>query len=304
MKLKDVQRLFHRSLRGDYEAEEINAFFYTLIEKYYNCTRLQLALKPNFTINEVEQEEIIEALEQLKQHKPIQYITKETEFFGLSFSVDENVLIPRPETEELVAWVLSDYREKEGEIIILDIGTGSGCIAISLAKYLPNAKVYALDVSGGALALARKNAENNNVQVNFVEADILHMENGWNISHENGEEPRFIQGELEKARVKFDVIVSNPPYVREQEKENMKENVLMHEPNLALFVSDGNPLLFYKAITKFAKRTLLPKGELFFEINEYLGHDMKTLLEHNGFVDIDLKQDMFAKDRMIKGALK
>jgi len=244
-------------------------------------TRVQLAMDSAYTIDS--SEKIINALELLKQQKPIQYIIGETEFYGLPFKVNESVLIPRPETEELVEWVLK-HADSNESINILDIGTGSGCIAISLAKNLPNAKVYALDVSAKALKTAKKNADLNEVNVEFIEVDIL----------KNGD------GVL-GADVKFDIIVSNPPYVREQEKDMMKPNVLENEPHLALFVKDENPLLFYEAITKYASKNLARVGQLFFEINEYLGSDMITLLQDNNFRNIESKQDIFKKDRMIKG---
>lgn len=282
MILKEVQNTFHRTLDSIYGEEEVNSYFFILIEYYYGVLRIQLAMDSNFAIDD--SEKIFNALELLEQQKPIQYIIGETEFYGLSFKVNENVLIPRPETEELVAWILKKVDSK-ASINILDIGTGSGCIAISLAKNLPNAKVYALDVSAEALKTANQNATLNDVNVEFVEANILttgHAE-FVSVSH------------------KFDIIVSNPPYVREQEKEQMKANVLENEPHLALFVKDKNPLLFYEAIAKFASSNLTKEGLLFFEINEYLGNNMIHLLNRNNFKNIELKQDIFKKDRMIKG---
>jgi len=281
MRLKDIQNIFHEALDSIYGNEEVDSFFFILIDYYYSVTRVQLAMDSAYTIDS--SEKIINALELLKQQKPIQYIIGETEFYGLPFKVNESVLIPRPETEELVEWVLK-HADSNESINILDIGTGSGCIAISLAKNLPNAKVYALDVSAKALKTAKKNADLNEVNVEFIEVDIL----------KNGD------GVL-GADVKFDIIVSNPPYVREQEKDMMKPNVLENEPHLALFVKDENPLLFYEAITKYASKNLARVGQLFFEINEYLGSDMITLLQDNNFRNIESKQDIFKKDRMIKG---
>ena len=282
MRLKEVQNIFHEKLDAVYDKNEIDSFFFILSEHYYNVSRIQLAINPNCTIDN--QENILNALEYLKQEQPIQYIIGKTEFYGLPFRVNKNVLIPRPETEELVEWVISKYKIQNSEFRILDIGTGSGCIAISLAKNLPNAKVYALDVSEEALKIAKQNAKLNNVNVEFLKEDIL-----------NYEESIFRD-------LKFDVIVSNPPYVREQEKVMMKSNVLNNEPHLALFVKDNNPLEFYDAITVFSTLNLKKGGMLFFEINEFLGDDMIHLLRSHNFSQIELKQDIFKKDRMIKGS--
>ena len=281
MRLKEIQNTYHQELDSIYGKEEVNSFFFILIEWYYGVSRIQLAMDSEYTIDN--SEKIMSALKLLKLQKPIQYIIGETEFYTLPFKVNESVLIPRPETEELVSWVLH-HVDNNASVNILDIGTGSGCIAISIAKNLPNAKVYALDISAKALIIAKKNAALNDVSVEFIEADILK------------------KGDIGlETDVKFDVIVSNPPYVREQEKDLMKPNVLNNEPHLALFVQDENPLIFYEVITKFASINLVQEGQLFFEINEYLGRDMITLLRDNKFENIELKQDFFKKDRMIKG---
>ena len=278
MKLKDIQKIFHEDLDTMYSKEEVDSFFFILNEFYYGVSRIQLAMNPDFVIND--SKKITSAFGLLKQQKPIQYIIGEAEFYGLTFKVNEGVLIPRPETEELVERVIKQA-EHNKSIKILDIGTGSGCIAISLAKNLPHAKVYALDVSKKAIEVAKKNAELNTVDIEFVEADILKTET--------------IQD------LQFDIIVSNPPYVREQEKALMKPNVLDNEPHLALFVKDEKPLIFYEAISQFAALNLTENGKLYFEINEYLGNDMIDLLKNNNFKNIELKQDIFKKDRMIKG---
>ena len=281
MKLKDIKNKFHQELDNLFPLEEVDSFFYMLIEAYYKISRLNLAMDSSL---EVENEALIlDALQLLKDQKPIQYILGETEFYGLEFKVNENTLIPRPETEELVNWVLK-MKSKTEKINILDIGTGSGCIAISIAKHLPNANVYALDVSIGALEMAKQNAELNEVEIKFINQDILSVCNS----------------EFDK-NFKFNIIVSNPPYVRNKEKQLMQPNVLENEPHLALFVDDEDPLKFYKAITEFAVKNLTEKGVLFFEINEYLGSEMIQLLKSNNFKNIQLKQDVFKKDRMIKG---
>ena len=286
MKLKEIQAIYHKELDAIYGLDEVNSFFYLLIQTYYDFSRIQLALDPNFKISKQGQEPLFDALQKLKQEEPIQYILGETSFFSLPFKVNEHTLIPRPETEELVQWILDDIAPNNTKwpISILDIGTGSGCIAIALAKHLPQAKVTALDVSVDALKVAKQNAVLNNVNIHCIQSNIL------DVAHP-----------LLDETTKFDIIVSNPPYVRNLEKERMHANVLKHEPHIALFVEDDNALQFYDAISEIAVNNLTEKGSLFFEINEYLGAEMKDLFEVNNFKSIMLKQDIFGKDRMIKG---
>ena len=216
----------------------------------------------------------------MRHFEPIQYILGETEFYGLPFKVTPATLIPRPETEELVDWIIANCNKNPKTL--LDIGTGSGCIAIALAKNLPAVKVSAMDISEEALKVASENAIYNKVTVNFSKKDIL----GTSTLPQ-----------------KYDVIISNPPYVRNSEKEMMQKNVLDFEPASALFVEDDNPLLFYSKIAKLAKNYLNPNGFLFFEINEYLSKEVIQLLERESFSEIELKQDFFGKDRMIKCTL-
>lgn len=281
MILKAIQNTFHKELDAMYPKEEVDSFFFILIDFYYGVSRMQLALDPSFEVEETDV--ILHALKALKNQKPIQYITGEAAFFGMRFKVNSFTLIPRPETEELVEWVIKNTTNSE-PVNILDIGTGSGSIAISLAKHLPNAKVSALDISVEALKVAKRNAKLNDVKVAFFKADILKIKN--------------------LNELNFDIIVSNPPYVREQEKQLMKPNVLDNEPHLALFVKDSNPLLFYQAISQFAVNNLSKKGLLFFEINEYLAQDMIDLLKAKNFSNLELKQDIYKKDRMIKGSFQ
>ena len=290
MLLKDLQHIFHKELDAVYGKEEVDSFFFICTEHYLDLPRFQLTLQPEFTLNKSETNTFFKVLEDLTQQKPIQYILGETEFYGLPFKVNESVLIPRPETEELVDIIIRSNSElsEESQPKILDIGTGSGCIAISLAKNIPNAKVYALDVSDKALEVAKQNAKLNNVEVTFIEADILN-ERSWDLVFEH---------------LEFNTIVSNPPYVRNLEKAEIKPNVLDNEPHLALFVEDDNPLQFYKAITNFAVNNLKPKGELFFEINQYLGNDTKQLLVDANFEAIELLKDLNGNDRMLKGRKK
>ncbi|QDO95610.1 peptide chain release factor N(5)-glutamine methyltransferase [Formosa sediminum] len=286
MKLKAIKQTFHEALDAEYDSREVDHFFYMICEYYFSFKRITLALEPDYSITEAEAVPVFNALESLKKHEPIQYVLKSTEFMGLEFKVNNAVLIPRPETEELVAWIIeSDLHKIKKPIRILDIGTGSGCIAISLAKRFEHAEVFAVDVSEDALEVAKQNAVLNKVKVNFVYADILTVD-----TYENA-----------NFKLPFDVIVSNPPYVRELEKLQMKSNVLKHEPHLALFVDDHDPLKFYKAITKLAQTHLVNNGVLFFEINEFLGDEMVDLLKQYKFAHVELRQDMFKRNRMIKG---
>ncbi|KAB7530958.1 peptide chain release factor N(5)-glutamine methyltransferase [Flagellimonas olearia] len=294
MLLQEIKTIFHKELDGVYPKEEVDAFFYRCIEHYLGLERFVLVVKPNTTVNKEEEQPLFEALTQLKQERPLQYILGTAHFMDMEFTVNEDVLIPRPETEELVQWIMDDVKSqtsdigyqmsenehRTSEIRILDIGTGSGCIAIALAKYIPTVKVYALDISEKALDVARKNAEANSVDVTFMKQSIL--------------DPRL---DLE---LNFDIIVSNPPYVRELEKKEIKKNVADHEPHLALFVPDEDPLLFYRAIARFANRRLTKKGSLYLEINQYLGAETQSLLKAHNFSEIELRKDIFGNDRMIK----
>lgn len=289
MKVLDLKHSFHKELDAIYGIDEVKSFFFLSTEHCFDLNRIQLTLDPELTFLKDEVEIMFQILEDLKHQKPIQYILGETEFYGLKFKVNGQVLIPRPETEELVDWIIRSNLEdhKASQLDILDIGTGSGCIAISLAKHLVNAKVYAVDISKEALEVAKENAKINNVNVKFIQADILEG---------------TLLTELFPVS-SLDILVSNPPYVRNIEKQEMKPNVLDNEPNLALFVEDDNPLLFYKSIKEFAVDNLKPSGQLYFEINQYLGNDTKLLLSDN-FKDIELRKDLSNNDRMLKGIKK
>lgn len=304
MLLKEIKDIFHKELGKLYPKEEIDSFFYRCIEHYLKLERFILAIQPGYTLTKDEEQPLFEALAQLKMEKPLQYILGTAHFMDLELQVNENVLIPRPETEELVQWILDDIlvkkqfkkdAERSRSVIstplndhslqILDIGTGSGCIAIALAKNLPKAKIYALDVSEGALNVAKKNALANGVEITFLHQDIL-------------------DAELEfEPELTFDVIVSNPPYVRGLEKNEIHKNVKDFEPGTALFVPDEDPLLFYKAIISFSEKRLLKKGSLYFEINQYLGAETKALFNARNFSEIELRKDIFGNDRMLKGKI-
>nr|WP_315162216.1 peptide chain release factor N(5)-glutamine methyltransferase [uncultured Flavobacterium sp.] len=279
-KIKEYRTQFIQELTPIYDAGEAESFFYLILEEKHQLKRIDLALHPDLVFSEAEIVVWNSILEQLKQEIPVQYLLGKTSFYGLDFEVNENVLIPRPETEELVEWILESRKSKveSQNIRILDIGTGSGCIAISLAKNIPNAQVFAIDVSEKALATAKKNAERNAVEVTFLNQNIL---------------------ETEDLRQQFDIIVSNPPYVRNLEKEEIKKNVLDNEPHLALFVEDNDALIFYKKIAELAQKNLSENGQLYFEINQYLGKETVDLLEKMNFKNIELRRDIYGNDRMI-----
>jgi len=279
MKIREYRNHFIEMLAPIYDLGEAESFFYLVLEDKKKLKRIDLALNPEAAFSEHEIVLWNEILEKLRQYIPIQYILGKTYFYGLEFEVNENVLIPRPETEELVDWIISN-NSKSNDLKILDIGTGSGCIAISLAKNLPNVTVSAIDVSKKALATAQKNAENNKVKVNFLRRNILETEN------------------LEQ---QFDLIVSNPPYVRNLEKVEIKQNVLDHEPHLALFVDDHDALVFYRKIAELAQKNLSPNGQLYFEINQYFSKEMMDLLEQKSFQQMELRKDIYGNHRMVFG---
>ena len=282
MLIKDYRTHFIKVLTPRYDALEAESFFYLILETKFQMKRIDLALQPEIVFTETDVLYWDSIVEQLLQEIPIQYLLGTTSFFGMDFEVNTNVLIPRPETEELVAWILEKYSKNRDPISILDIGTGSGCIAIALAKNLPNAKVAALDVSELALKTAKQNADRNAVSVTFLQKNILETNN---------------------FKETFDIIVSNPPYVRNSEKVEIKKNVLEHEPHLALFVDDNDALLFYRKIAFLAQKSLNKNGELYFEINQYLGKEMIALLEELGYKDIVLRQDIYGNDRMLYGRI-
>ncbi|WEK21477.1 MAG: peptide chain release factor N(5)-glutamine methyltransferase [Candidatus Pedobacter colombiensis] len=281
MNLKELLQHFTIELQDIYGAEEVSSIFYITTDHISGFSRAVTILKGAELLSEQQESAYLKVLARLKTGKPIQYILEETVFYGLPFKVTPAVLIPRPETEELVEWVIesSALAEVTGSSLrIIDIGTGSGCIAVSLKKYLPLSEVSALDVSKEAIEVASGNASLNQVDVNFIEADIREF----------------------STRQKFDVIVSNPPYITEKEEEQMHHNVLDHEPHMALFVPNEKPLLFYEAIADFASVSLSDMGLLFFEINEHYGKEMIDMLRSKSFINIELKKDMQGKDRMIK----
>ncbi|MFL9830751.1 peptide chain release factor N(5)-glutamine methyltransferase [Flavobacterium sp. ST-87] len=281
MQIKQYRTQFIQALLPFYDTVEAESFFYLILEEKKQLRRIDLALYPDLVFSKAEIADWNVILEQLKLEIPVQYLLGKTHFYGLEFEVNENVLIPRPETEELVDWIVESEKSarRSEKLRILDIGTGSGCIAISLAKNIQNAEVFAIDISEKALATARKNAEKNQVNVTFIHKNILGTE------------------DLEQ---QFDIIVSNPPYVRNLEKDEIRKNVLDHEPHLALFVEDDQALIFYRKIAELAQHHLTPNGQLFFEINQYLGKEMVALLEKMNFKNIELRKDIYENDRMTR----
>jgi release factor glutamine methyltransferase len=281
MKLKDLAGQFADSLGKMYGPDEAHAMFFVAIGSVLQYGRADYLLKKEEKLEEGQLIRLQNILTELQNGKPVQYVIGEAFFYGLPFKVSPSVLIPRPETEELVDWVIESTALATATgsgLRIIDIGTGSGCIAVSLKKNLPATAVSALDISDAAINVASANAALNQVDIHFIQADIRD----------------FI------TPLKFDVIVSNPPYIRLQEKEQMQNHVLDHEPHLALFVPNEKPLVFYEAIADFAWAALSDFGLLFFEINADLGKETVKMLVAKSFINIELRKDMQGKDRMIK----
>lgn len=276
MNFKALKQHFIEQIAGTYDAEEASSIFYIAAEKISNRNRSQVILNQTEEVKALELEQYTAVINDLIAGKPIQHILEEAYFFGLHFTVNSDVLIPRVETEELISWILDEVSSST-KLTLLDVGTGSGCIAITLKKHLTEATVYALDISKPALAIAKKNALANGAALQFVSSSIFDYQ----------------------THVKFDLIVSNPPYIKEDEMQAMQSIVLDHEPHQALFVSNENPLLFYNTIADFAIIHLTEGGHLFFEINEYLGPETVKMLRIKGLKNIILRKDMQGKNRMI-----
>ena len=278
--VSNILPYFKNKLKTKFSQREIISLAYITIENFLGFNRSDCILNANQKIDKDKRAQIIKTVSELRTNKPIQYILGNTDFYGLRIRVSESVLIPRPETEELVDWIIDGSRKKSN---FLDIGTGSGCIIISLSKYLKG-NFFGIDISKKALKIAEKNNQQNQSNVNFYEMDVI---------YDNFPDNTF-----------FDVIVSNPPYVLISEKEGMEKNVLDFEPDIALFVEDNEPLLFYKVIARKAKKILNKEGLLYFEINEKYGSQILDILSSEGFVNIELKKDINDKDRMIKAMWK
>ncbi|WP_445385234.1 peptide chain release factor N(5)-glutamine methyltransferase [Robiginitalea sp. IMCC44478] len=279
MQLKQLQKCFREQLSPIYPREEIDHMFYVLLEHFYGLPRFILALEPEKSLSDDQTGVIKDALEQLKQHVPLQYVTNTAYFMEMELYVDSSVLIPRPETETLVHWVIETAEKAKSRLRIIDLGSGSGCIGIGLARNLPKAQVHLLDISEKALQTALRNAKKQNVALQGHLGDM-----------------RELSGDLGA----FDIMVSNPPYVPESQKKLMRPNVREHEPSVALFVSDENPLEFYRAIAEGLHKNLKAGGWLFFEIHEDYGVSLIEMLDALGYSEIQLKKDIFGKDRYVK----
>lgn len=286
--LVNLKQYYLNELINYYDKNEAEQLLTILIENFFGVSRIQLKMEPEIRLSESEILKLHMAVKELKNYKPVQYIVGVVEFHDLKFKVNPDVLIPRPETEELVQIITNI--EKNNALTILDVGTGSGCIAISLAKLINKATVHASDISKSAISIAQNNASRNNLEVQFHHHDILNANQA--ICDKRGNP------------IKFDIIVSNPPYVTLSDKKQMQPNVINNEPHNALFVSDEMPLIYYDAILRFAKKQLSPNGRIYFEINESLGKEMFTLLKDNNFTNIELNKDLSDKDRFVWGVKK
>lgn len=276
--MTETLHYIQQELKGIFPDTEIRSLTRIVTEQVCGIPYHRLSVDKDKQLSENQKQDIRRIVQRLKQSEPLQYILQEAWFYDLTLTVDPSVLIPRPETEELVDLII---RRHTGEKVkILDVGTGSGCIAIALAKHLPDAEVWAVDISVDALQTARKNAARNNARVHFLQADIL--------------QPAAV----ETIPDTYNIIVSNPPYVLESEKTGMDKNVLDYEPGLALFVPDEDPLRFYRAIARFGKQKLSDNGSLYFEINARCGSAMVSMLEEENYHHIRLIQDIYGKDRM------
>lgn len=296
MTVSQTIKWIKKKLHQYYPPTEISSIIPLVFEYVMQYSKTDIFVNHAITLPAEKQQAIKQVVEQLLTYKPIQYITGQTVFSGLSFLVSPAVLIPRPETEELVGWIVSDYQNRskpvqsntitgETKIKILDIATGSGCIAIALQHLIKKAQVDAFDISENALEIARQNSHLNHAKVNFFQTDILQYNKDY-FSNKT-----------------YHIIVSNPPYVCQSAKKQMDENVIAFEPHQALFVSDSNPLLFYNAIANFAIRYLMPGGLLYFEINELYHNEINELLRHKPFTDIIIKKDLNGKHRMVSARL-
>ncbi len=276
--LKDLKSQYIELLSGKFDLSESKQFLNILIEEFFGITKIQLALEPDHKLSESEMLKLHWAIKDLLNNKPVQYITGVSCFHDLKLNVNESVLIPRPETEELVGLILD--KETSSNLRVIDIGTGSGCIALALKKHLSNSRITAVDMSPDALLLAKKNALQNQLQVEFKQIDILNPHSFDSLS-------------------KFDIVVSNPPYVTQSDKKLMQKNVIDYEPDNALFVEDDNPLLFYKAILKFCKSHLNNQGRIYFEVNEQQGDNILQLLEQHEYKNGKIYQDIHGKNRFV-----
>ncbi len=298
-KIKDIVRFFQEELKDLYERSELETLIAYCFEYYLQISRTGLNTAGESTVSESELLKFSAAVKELKKRKPIQYILGEADFYRMKLKVNEYVLIPRPETEELVYLIING--NKIAAPRILDIGTGSGCIAIALKKNIPLADVSALDVSQEALDVAKQNAKQNSTEINFLLSDILRLSSSISqLPPDSYRDPNSLPIAI-GIPTHLDIIVSNPPYICISESAGMDKNVLEYEPHLALFVEDNDPLLFYKAIADLALKNLKPGGQIFFEINQSLSSETKDLLENKGFKNVELIKDLSNNYRILRG---
>ena len=278
----EVVQSIREKLAGFYDENELNSFIFIMFEEYAGLSKTDIVLKADESLEEEAMQSITAAVDRLGKYEPIQHILGHTEFYSLPIKSDARAMIPRPETEELVDWIIKENDDKEPGI--LDVGTGSGCIALALQSAIPGARVWAVDISQDALTLAKENSLVNKLDIRLVKADVLN----WRSEKQLLSLPNF------------DIIVSNPPYIERRLSSEMADNVLKYEPHEALFVDDGHAMVFYEAIIDIATEKLNPAGVLYFEISEREGEHVVELLERKGFENIELKKDLPGKDRMVK----
>ena len=295
MKLWEAEHYVKEQLQTVYEEQEASNITGLVLEQVTGLSKTETVWKREQEISEEAKQQLDLDIERLKKHEPIQYVMNKTWFYGMELYVDKNVLIPRPETEELVKWIVDDARETGKNVFvrspveadettllkILDVGTGSGCIALALKKAMPKAEVWGCDLSEEALNVARRNGSSLDIRVDFQGVD-------------------FLDEEQQKFLPTVDIIVSNPPYVPLKDKDQMHSNVVDHEPHTALFVTDNEPLVFYRALAEFGKRRLYEEGSIYMEIHEDLGAEVVRLFEEAGYQEVELRKDMQGKDRMVK----
>ena len=286
MTISEARKEISEAIIGIYDRDEANNIAEIALEHVSGLARSDRILRQDNNLSPDERKLLSQVVYRLRQHEPIQYITNEAWFAGMKLYVDKNVLIPRPETEELVDWVIRDVKRETTNVKkIVDVGTGSGCIAIALKKGLPNAEVWGCDVNDETLNIARMNADTFHAAIDFVTLN-------------------FLDREQRRQLPRVDIIVSNPPYLPERDKEEMKKNVIEFEPATALFVPDNDATIFYQAIANFGKEKLNKPGSIYVEIHESLGRNVIGLFQSQGYEPIELKKDLQGKDRMVKAILQ
>jgi release factor glutamine methyltransferase len=280
MLLRDVRKMFRTELTPLYGQEESDRIFYLLLEHYLGLPRFVLGLDPRKNLSKEEEAPLLKALSRLKAQEPVQYIMQKAFFMDMELDVGPGVLIPRPETEELVRWILEDFPFRERSIRVLDVGTGSGCVAIALAKALPDAEVCGLDLSVQALEIAARNAGKQDVKLSLEQMDLF---------------------DASFPADSFDLIVSNPPYIPLSEARTMAPHVRDQEPHEALFVPNDHPLIYYRQLIRLAAQCLTSGGWLYVETHSRYGEEVRSLFESSGYVQIQLKKDIFGRDRYVRG---